>query len=308
MARSSFEAIGTAWTIDIYDDLPADQVEALFGQLRQRIRLFDDTYSRFRPDSLVGKIAKEAGRYILPDDAGPLFDTYRQFYELTDGAMTPLVGSLLSDSGYDATYTLRPKAGPQHEVPVWGNVMAFDPPVLTISQPVLLDFGAAGKGYLVDLLSEILEAHGIRSYCLDAGGDIRQRHVSRQNDRIGLEHPLLNGQIIGVATLGDRSLCGSATNRRTWSSHDGHRLHHIVDPRSLKPTEGIAAIWAVADSTLFADALTTALFFADPATLRAGLPDAQSFDYAILYDSPSGLRLEHSSGFPAEFYTTESRE
>ena len=40
-----------------------------------------------------------------------------------------------------------------------------------MKQAAMLDFGAAGKGYLVDIVGQVLENHGIKNYVIDAGGD-----------------------------------------------------------------------------------------------------------------------------------------
>ena len=104
----AFEAIGAPWRITTPDSLGEDTVSAILA----RIEDFDHTYSRFRADSLVTKISREAGRWTLPADAAPLLSTYRALYEGTSGAVTPLVGARLENLGYDADYSLVPHAEP----------------------------------------------------------------------------------------------------------------------------------------------------------------------------------------------------
>src|SRR6185503_10886775 len=101
---------------------------------------------------------REGGRFELPADSAALFGLYRRLYDATAGAVTPLVGRLLSDAGYDAAYGLRP--GTLSAPPAWDEAMRFEDGVLTTTRPVLLDFGAAGKGYLVDLVAQVLRTAG----------------------------------------------------------------------------------------------------------------------------------------------------
>src|SRR5690348_14240178 len=96
-----FDAIGTAWTIEIFEPLSASQRSQLEQAIMRRIGQYDKDYSRFRDDSLIAAMSKKAGKYTLPDDAKPLFELYRQLYEATGGAVTPLIGQTLSDAGYD---------------------------------------------------------------------------------------------------------------------------------------------------------------------------------------------------------------
>jgi FAD:protein FMN transferase len=291
MARIDFKGIGTAWAIDIYDLVTAERLASLKQRILTRIDEFDKAYSRFRADSIVTAIASKAGDYPFPGDARKLFSVYRDLYSLTDGYFTPLVGQLLVDAGYDAHYSLKPKAVLSIP-PKWDEVMECIigadavSPILQIRKPVQLDFGAAGKGYIIDLIGALIEADGIASYCINAGGDILYKGT--KPIRIGLENPTDTDQIIGICHLHDGSICGSAGNRRRWGD-----FTHIMDPKALSSPVNILAIWVVADSALIADALTTCLFFVRPEALTP----AYRFEYVILYPDHS---FEKSSGFPGE--------
>ena len=69
-----FPAIGTKWIIDIFKGLSKVEEEKISILIKNRIDLFDIAYSRFREDSLVTKISKKVGEYILPEDAKPMMD------------------------------------------------------------------------------------------------------------------------------------------------------------------------------------------------------------------------------------------
>ncbi|MDB5166213.1 MAG: FAD:protein transferase [Candidatus Saccharibacteria bacterium] len=282
-----FEAIGTSWTIEVYEAY--DRLGDLQKSIQQRIAAFDHVYSRFRADSVVAQIAREAGNYRLPDDAAPMFNLYQQLYDLTDGAMTPLIGQALSDAGYDASYSLQPM--PIRSVPAWQEVMTYDGATLTAKRPVLLDFGAAGKGYLIDLVAQIMVQADVRHYSIDAGGDIV---TVGQTLNVGLEHPDNLNQVIGVAQITQGSICGSAGNRRRWATY-----HHVIDPHSLTSPKHIKALWVTAPTALVADGLATALYFAPADSLRRYF----EFEYAIMHEDYS---LVSSPGFPAQFFGADS--
>lgn len=287
---AEFEAIGTHWSIDLPKTLDAATVSSVLIRVHERIDVFDRIYSRFRGDSIVTQISQAAGRYQFPSDAAALFTWYRLLYDLTNGAVTPLIGNALSNAGYDAEYSLIEK--PMTSPKAWDDVMRFDPSTNTLetSEPILLDFGAAGKGYLIDIVASILREAGIESYCIDAGGDIAYRSETNESRRIGLENPHDTTEAIGIATIGNQSICGSAGNRRRWG-----RFHHTLDPRTLTSPTAIAAAWVIAKNTMVADGLTTALNFVAPETLLTVIP----FSFAIL---GSDGRLSASPNFPAEFF------
>jgi thiamine biosynthesis lipoprotein len=237
----------------------------------------------------VARIAREPGVWEFPDDAGPLFDLYRRLYVATGGAMTPLVGRALEDLGYDRAYSLRP-TGRSTPVPAWDDVLSWDGSALTTVRPVSLDVGAAGKGYLVDIVTGMLTEAGHREVVVDGSGDIRQ-HGARPI-RVALEHPVDTTKAIGIVRVKDGAICSSATNRRAW----GDGLHHVIDASTGLPTNRVLATWAMAGTALEADGLSTALFFVDPAELAA------EFEYTYVRMDSTG-RVEFSPHLDGEIFT-----
>lgn len=284
MAVWTFEAIGTRWNLEFSE--PQEDIELLKERITERIEEFDAAYSRFRPDSFVTHIAREPGTYVLPDDAEPLLDVYADLYQKTSGRFTPYIGSTLSEAGYDAAYTLIP--GDVKPPPRWDVDATYAYPALTLTEPTLIDVGAAGKGYLVDIVAQLLEEAGVEHYVVEAGGDFRVRDAG--GIRVGLEHPEYPDQAVGVVELIEGSVCGSAGNRRAWSTYT-----HIIDPETLESPRQILATWVVAKTALVADALATCLFFVEAQVLTD-----YEFEYLILYPD---YTIERSVGFPAELFT-----
>ena len=288
-ARFEFQAIGTSWNIHIYDAISKTAEEKLFSEIKNRIDIFDKTYSRFRNDSLVSEISKKVGTYEFPADAEMLFSTYRKIYDATDGLVTPLVGRLISDLGYDEKYSLKPKEKIT-DVPLWDDVMTYENLTLMTKEPVFLDFGAAGKGYLIDIVSEIIKNNGIKTFMVNAGGDIRLQSAGEKVFTIGLENPKDFKEIIGTAKIKTASICGSSGSRRHWDKY-----HHILNPKTKSSPENILALWVVADTTILADALTTVLFFIPPEKAQ----EKFSFECVILYRDFSAYV---SPDFPGELF------
>lgn len=284
-AAWQFEAIGTAWQIDTAVPLAPDTAAAVEG----RIKRFDKVWSRFRPDSVVSQIAESGGTWLFDEMDASLLDFYTELHELTDGAVTPLVGRTLSDLGYDADYSLRAVAEPA-AVPPWDTI-EWAYPELTTIEPVLLDVGAAGKGLLVDLISSVLSGHGLNQFTVDASGDLF--HNGTSPIRVALEDPRDPSRAIGVADLDpELALCASATNRRAW----GDGLHHVLDGRTGRPASDIVATWVVAESCMWADGLATAHFLTDPARL------VSRFEHEFVRMHADG-RVEWSPNFPGEVFS-----
>lgn len=286
MDTFSFERIGTHWQIDIYSPLTSHKWSYLQAVIQKRVDLFEKTYSRFRPDSYVNLTLSQLGTYSIPFDAKPLFLLYQKLYTITEGAFTPLIGKVLIDAGYDAEYSL--VEGILHSPPLLSDVIDFHYPKVTIKKEEIFDFGACGKGYLIDLVSDIIREHGVTSFCVDAGSDMR--YESAKPLRVGLENPDNLDQAIGVATISNTSLCASAGSRRKWG-----KFHHIINAHTLSSPQKVIATWTIAENTIVADALATCLFLVQPKQLSPHF----SFEYLILFTDNT---FDKSPAFPAELF------
>jgi thiamine biosynthesis lipoprotein ApbE len=135
--------------------------------LGRRVAAADsEAHRRLRADvlALPGRLARRSHRrgargwaFPLPEDSTVLFDLYDRLYEATGGAVDPLVGRSLELLGYDATYSLTPAPAAVREAegpgrPKWSSDVIRDGSTVITHAPLVIDVGAAGKGYLVDLV------------------------------------------------------------------------------------------------------------------------------------------------------------
>lgn len=288
-ALHTFEAIGALWQIETDLPLPLDLRQGIAG----RIEDFDRIWSRFRPDSLVSRVAcaQSGGTFRFPDEGIALFDLYDRLHEVTGGAVDPLIGRDLERLGYDAAYSLAPSSTPNTGPRLsWSEDVERNGARLSITRPLTLDFGAAGKGFLVDIIAGMLVDAGVLRCVVDAGGDMRLSGQERL--RVGLEHPFAPDQVIGVAEMDEGAICASATNRRRW----GHGLHHVLDARNGHPVRDVVATWVTCRDAMLADGLATALFF----TGADALHDAFAFQSVRMF---ADGRAEMSRDFPGEIFT-----
>jgi FAD:protein FMN transferase len=286
----AFEAIGTQWKIETYDPLDSRLQQRILARIQQ----FDATYSRFRSDSLVSCVAAapNGGCFNFPNDSIVLFDLYDRLHKATGGAVDPLVGRDLERLGYDPTYSLTPVSdiAQMRDRATWSKDILRDGTSLVTQRPQTIDVGAAGKGYLVDILSEILRENGLTQFLVDGSGDLR--HLGEWGIEIGLEHPFDPQMAIGIVNLQNRALCASAVNRRAW----GDNLHHVLDARTGVPVQDVVATWVVADDAATADGLATALFFTSAEHL------AKSFQFSYVRMFADG-RAEISQNFDGNLFS-----
>ena len=234
---------------------------------------------------------------------------YDTLHDVTRGAIDPCVGEDLIRLGYDPTLSFTVEAGAGERLgalrgrPVWGHdVVRSDVTTLVTHGPVHLDFGACGKGYLVDLLGGLLGS--FPEFVIDAGGDLLAR--TNKPIRVALEDPDDPSCAVGVALIGDGAFCASAPSRRHWEvavNEQTHlAIHHLLNAIDGLPVQQTEAAWVAVQSASFgdyptavADGLATALFVADPNELRSVFV----FDCATL-DADRHATI--SAGFPGRFF------
>jgi thiamine biosynthesis lipoprotein len=292
MVTHQFQALGTVFSISIWDDGFSRDLSALFARCEQIAHEFDSCYSRFQSDSLVSRLATTTGTHTVPEDFVVMLAMYEALYRETDGKMNPCIGHTLSDLGYDATYRLTPRETVRPTIPFQDALTILDENHVTLHQPVLLDMGALGKGYLVDLLTTMLTTAGCTRCLVNGSGDIRYVDTIKTPIVCGLEDPYNPERVLGTVSLSEGALCASATNRRAWGAY-----HHYIDPHTHMSTDTMVATWVIAPTAAWADALSSALFFISPQALSH-----YTFEYLTL--NKDGL-MQKSAGFPADVFLAE---
>lgn len=299
--RWCFAATGTRWEILTAAPLPL----GLRDRLTSLADSFEDVWSRFRPGSLVRRAADGglgAGPLDLdlPPGSAVLLDLYDRLHRATGGRVDPLVGADLVELGYDPGYSFvvrrgaAARVGAVHGRATWAQTVRHDGDRLHLARLVLIDVGAAGKGFLADLIARELRESGTGAFVVDGSGDLLVS--SPEPVRIGLEDPRAPGRVIGSVSLTDAAVCASATGRRSW----GGDLHHVLDARTGLPVRGVLATWAVAATCAEADGLATALFVAAPEVLaRAGF----RYDFALMRTDGTAAVSRGLADLPGEIFT-----
>jgi thiamine biosynthesis lipoprotein len=194
------------------------------------LRWVDATFSTYRPDSAINRINRrelaeaEAHPYV-----GAVLARCRALARETDGYFDMRVAIGAHDRRDDAVLALG----------------AVDPSGLV-------------KGWAVDRAGVILEAAGVRSYSINAGGDIRVRGGAAPGApwRIGIQHPLQRDKVAAVLTANDLAVATSGAYERG---------AHIVDPHTGRPPEGVLSVTVVGPELATADAYATAAYARGPA-------------------------------------------
>jgi thiamine biosynthesis lipoprotein len=119
--------------------------------------------------------------------------------------------------------------------------------------PGWIDLGGIAKGYAVDLAIDALHRGGVRSACVNAGGDLRV--IGRDEWPVSVRDPREPSRSATVVQLRDLAM---ATSGGYFSSrqHQGRPVCALVDGRTGQPVTGGASVSVRAPRCVLADALT----------------------------------------------------
>jgi thiamine biosynthesis lipoprotein len=128
---------------------------------------------------------------------------------------------------------------------------------------VQIDLGAIAKGYGVLQAAAVLKKKGVSSALINAGGDVyAMGKKGRDMWKVGLRSPR-GDDILGYLEVEDLAVMGSGDYERFFIE-DGKRYHHIFDPKTGYPAEGLSATTLVHPDPMVADAWNTAIFVLGP--------------------------------------------
>ena len=256
-------------------DVDSGQPPAILAEVPRWFEDWEQTLSRFRPDSELSRLNQAVDHQPARVSAAlwDVFQSARAAQDFTDGLVTPTVLDAMLEAGYDRDFASL-QTGVQslptldrslalasdsaaQKVPALAAVQ-WDAAEQTIQLPagVHLDFGGIAKGWAAHQAMSRLRETG--PALMNCGGDI------------ALSGALLDGSPweIGVYKPFDRDSgyvemlflehgCGvasSATDRRRWMQGDQVR-HHIIDPRTGLPAKSdVVSATVVAPTAVEAEA------------------------------------------------------
>jgi len=245
--EARWEALGSSVVMRLTDSAGLPVARAA---VEHELDQIDRACSRFREDSELVALNARAPR-VTP--VSPLLleavTLALRAAELTDGDVDPTLGRALELAGYDRDWQLLdcPRGEPEVPPAVTARVLSgwrtveLDREHATIRIPsgIKLDLGASAKAWAADRAARAAVAAAGCGALVSLGGDIStcgssppggwRVHVT-DDHRSAPDAP---GQTITISSGG---LATSSTAVRRWS-HEGHTMHHIIDPATGLPVK-----------------------------------------------------------------------
>jgi FAD:protein FMN transferase len=244
-----------------------DQGEAAIEAGMAEVRRLDAMMSLYKDTSEITKINLAAGK--RPVRVSPeMIEAVEQAAEISKrsgGVFDVTVGPLV------VLWQMRLKEG---KVPTDGEIagvrrlvnyrnIVVDRKASTIflkREGMIMDLGGM-KGYIADQVADLFKRRGITNALIALAGDIWA--LGHREDgkpwRIGVQHPRYKDRTLSVLELSDRYVCTSGDYER-FVIKEKKRYHHIIDPRTGKPSTGVISVTLVGERGALIDPLAKVPF------------------------------------------------
>lgn len=278
LLQRDFFAMGTLVSISAYLDtgMPRARGEIAIGEIEKLLLDFEQRWSAWGTGEL-GQVNQQLARgeaAAIPLSLRPLFARTAELSRSSGGLFDTRIGALAKLWGFDDESHYRQAPPPATEVaalvarlreaPHYEDGETYGP-----AAGAQWDFGAIAKGYAIQLALDQLAERGIANAIVNGGGNLVLR--GKRGDRpwrIGIRHPRSEDpqQILAsfAATAPEGLAVITSGDYERYFEYQGRRYHHILDPRTGEPAQGLQSVTVIAGDGALADAAGTALFVAGP--------------------------------------------
>ena len=227
---------------------------------------FEATYSRFIPESLVGRINAAAGEQWVETDpeTDRLLSLCHELFFFTRGSFDPTALPLIKLWNWKQSPPVLPD-DPAIQAALklvgWGKVQRRKGAIRLPERGMGLDFGGIGKEYAVDCVINMALQRGITNVLVDFGQDVRVHGHSLDKPfwRIGLDDATNPGECWTGIHITDHAATTSGDYLRHFEI-GGRRYGHILDPRTGYPAlNDCRAVSVIAPSCTIAGLLSTSV-------------------------------------------------
>ena len=267
--------------------------------------LVDSLMSSYRSKSEISRISNNPSDWVLSSrETIQVLQRAKYWAEVTNGAYDPTIGSLTLAWDFQNRKTL-----PDQSI-IDSLIHFVDYEKLEIKNKkarinnsnIRIDLGGAAKGYAVDHAILRLQAEGVKSGLIEAGGDIRYWGIKPDGTswRIAVQHPRKPGSFIEVEDIGLEAIATSGDYQQ-YFLQEGQRYHHILDPKTGWPSKPTISTTIWARTAIDADIIATAVFVLGEEkgiNLVESLPDVEAL---IFTETMKDYRVKSTTGLQGRF-------
>ena len=117
---------------------------------------------------------------------------------------------------------------------------------------------------------KVLRAEGVENAMVNGGGDVLTHGLWQGRAwRVGLRDPRAPERLLGVVPVAGTGVVASSGDYERFFFHAGQRQHHVLNPRTGRPSSGVHGVSLVARDVAAVNGLGAALMVQGPQAGRA---------------------------------------
>jgi thiamine biosynthesis lipoprotein len=258
------DLMGTRVSVELWHD-DETRGRALVEEVMSEYRRIDTDMSTYKPESAISAVNAHAAERPMPI-AAELYSLIARSLELS-AASRGAFDITYESVGYLYDFRARQRPDDRQIAERLGAIdyrhVLLDSATRSVRfavPGVRINLGGIAKGYAVEHGARLLRAQGVEHALLNAGGDTRVIGDRRgQPWIVGIRHPRREDQVITRLPLVDEAISTSGDYERFFED-GGKRYHHIINPRTGRPTEDVLTVTVIGPDATLTDGLGTAIF------------------------------------------------
>jgi thiamine biosynthesis lipoprotein len=280
-------AMGTSIRFVAYtnESVDAAAAGAAIDRAIREMRRLEAVLSEWREDSDVGRVNQASGGWVnVSPETAEVIDEALWVSHASQGAFDitfQVMGDLWKfGTAQDATPQLPARAEVRRRRALIDyRRVEFDREKSRVRIPKGRKIGLGGiaKGYIVDRAVAVLKGAALRSFLVQAGGDLygAGRKPDGSHWVTGIQDPRApEGNYFATVELEDHAFSTAGDYARSYVI-DAKRYHHIIDPRTGYPATASRCVTVYAPDAMSADMIDDAVFILGP---EKGLALADSLE------------------------------
>ncbi len=303
-------AMNTYVNISVYDDFPGERVNRMIDSAVAEILRIENMATDYSDSSEIGHINLASGKHPVKvsEELVGLIRTSLAYGDSSSGMFDVTVGPLVKTWDILAAHPRVPSPDSIHSLlPLidYHTVAINGRSVFLPKQGMALDLGSLGKGYAIEKACDVLTRNGAKQFIVDIGGKLGVRWEGTHGldsalVTVSVRHPRRDGEFLGTFKYGTGAVATSGDYQRFFISN-GKRYHHLLNPFTGYPIEGLISVTVVTQNATEADALSTLVFALGKEKGMEYIRKTPGLEGILVYEVGDSLHIEYSRGFEGKF-------
>lgn len=260
--------MGTTYNIKVVVDKTFNAAN-LHKLIDERLVSINQSMSTYIPNSELSLFNKSEAKTSISvsADLNKVLTEALRLGKISNGKLDVTVGPLVNLWGFGPEY--RVNKMPTDEQTLIAkkriglkNISLSEGQLSKRISDVYIDLSTIAKGFGVDVIAELIESKGIKSYLVEIGGEMRLKGFKENGTlwTVAIEKPMSNERSVQQVIVPKDNAIATSGDYRNYVEVDGVRYSHIIDPDTAKPIDHkLVSVTVIHPSSMTADGLSTAI-------------------------------------------------